>query len=309
MATTSNYNEELGLLRRAVAEPVRQLIVVEFDLLARLDEALRELAALDPKQAHVIQKFDFRKDTAASLLQMTRERLRVAPGSRPAFLALVGPDEIEPEPGAPASQRFWKEMNLEREALNAFDAQILLCLERWSYRQALQHADHLFSWAGMKIHLVGSTERPVVADRTALSAGLFGNYKLSPSVARERWHELEQAWLKAREQGEPAEGFLQRFFIPMLEAALALGDLVLARKTREWAQEHGQFPDTDMPRWHELNLALALAEHENDLANKHAYKLLDWAENLSDERVRERGAYSGQQSGQTSCRHGCFFIG
>jgi tetratricopeptide (TPR) repeat protein len=288
LTTTSDYNEELGLLRRAVAEPVRQLIVVEFDILARLHQALHELAALDPKRAHVIQKFDFRKDTAAGLLQISRERLKAAPGSRPAFLALVGPDEIESEPGAPASQRFWKEMNLAREALNTFDAQILLCLERWSYRQALLHADHLLSWAGMKIHLMGSIERPAVADRTVLSAGLFGDYKLSPPVARERWNELEQAWHKAKEQGEPAEGFLKRFFIPMLEAALALGDLVLARKTRELALEQSRFPDEDMPRWHELNLALALAGHEEDLANEHAYKLLDLAENHPDERLRER---------------------
>jgi len=179
-------------------------------------------------------------------------------------------------------------MNLAREALNSFDAQILLCVERWSYRQALQLADHLLSWAAMRVHLVGATQRPAVADRTALSSGLFDDYKLSPEVARERWKELEQGWLKARVQGEPAEGFLQRFFIPMLEAALGLGDLVLARKTRELAQEPGQFPDEDMPRWHELNLALALAEHEDNLANEHAYKLLDLAENHADERVRER---------------------
>lgn len=288
MVTTPNYNEELGLLRRAVAEPVRQLIVVEYDILARLHQALHELAALDPKRAHVIQKFDFRRDTAAGLLNIARERLKAADGSHPAFLAMVGPDEIESEPGAPASQRFWKEMNLARESLSAFDAQILLCLERWSYRQALQHADHLLSWAGMKIHLVGSTDRPAVTDRTALSAGLFRDYKLSPEIARERWQELDQAWRKAREAGEPAGGFLQRFFIPMLEAALSLGDLVLARKTREFAQEQGQFPDDDIPRWHELNLDLALAERETDLANEHAYKLLDMAENHPDERIRNR---------------------
>ncbi len=179
-------------------------------------------------------------------------------------------------------------MNLAREALNSIDAQILLCLERWSYRQALQLADHLLSWAAIKVHLIGASERPAIADRTALSAGLFGDYKISPEIARERWSELEQSWRKARELGEPAGGFLKHFFISMLESALSLGDLVLARKTRELAKEHGQFPDEDMPRWHELNLALALAEHEDDLANEHAYKLLDLAENHADERVRER---------------------
>ena len=264
-----------------------QFIVVEFDTLARLQQVLDELVALDPKRAQVIHKFDFRKDNAAGLLQIICEKLKAATGSRPAILALVGPDEIEMEQGAPASQRFWKEMNLAREALNSIDAQILLCVERWSYRQALQLADHLLSWAAMQVHLVGASERPVVADRTVLSYGLFGNYKLSPEIARERWSELEQSWRKARELGEPAGGFLQRFFISMLESALSLGDLVLARKTRELAKEHGQFPDEDMPRWHELNLALALAEHEDDLANEHAYKLLDLAENHADERVRE----------------------
>jgi tetratricopeptide (TPR) repeat protein len=276
------------LLRRAVAEPVRQLIIVEFDTLARLQQVLDELVALDPKRAHVIQKFDFRKDTVAGLLQITREKLKAIPGSRPALVALVGPDNIEETEGAPASQRFWKEMNLARELWSTLDAQILLCVETWSYRQAMVHADHLLAWGAMRVHLIGATERPALVDRTALSAGLFGDYRISTDIARERWHELEQGWLKAREQGEPAEGFQQRFFIPMMEAALSLGDLVLARKTREMAKEHGQFPDEDMPRWHELNLALALAEHEDDLANEHAYKLLDLAENHADERVRER---------------------
>jgi tetratricopeptide (TPR) repeat protein len=306
LATTFNCAEETGLLRRAVAEPVRQLIVVEFDTLARLQPVLDDLIALDPKRAHAIHKFDFRKDNAAGLLQIISAKLKVTVGSRPAILVLIGPDEIEPERGAPKSQQFWQEMNLAREALNSFDAQILLCVEHWSYLQALQLADHLLSWAAMKVHLVGASERPAVADRTALSTGLFGDYKVSPEVARERWGELEQSWRKAKELGEPTEGFLQRFFIPMLEAALGLGDLVLARRTREMAQEHGRFPDADMPRWHELNLALALAEHEDDLANEHAYKLLDLAQNNADERVRERALMAVNNQAQLLADTGAY---
>ncbi|MDR3377873.1 MAG: tetratricopeptide repeat protein [Verrucomicrobiae bacterium] len=144
----------------------------------------------------------------------------------------------------------------------------------------------------MKIHLLGSLNRPAITDRTALSAGLFGNYQTSPDIARERYHELEQSRLKAKAANEPADAFLQRFFIPMLEAALSLGDLALARKARELAYENSQFPDEAMPRWHELNLALALAEHESDLANEHAYKLLDLAENAPDQHVRENALRS-----------------
>jgi tetratricopeptide (TPR) repeat protein len=288
LATTSNYNEELTLLRRAVSEPVRQLIVVEYDILACVNQVLQELSALNPQQAHVIQKFDFRTDTVAGVLNFAREQLNQAAGSRPAFLALVGPDQIEDAPEAPKSRQFWKEMNLARELLNAFDAQILICVERWSYRQALQHADHLLSWAALKIHLVGSLERPLTTDRTALSTGVFGDYKVSPEIAHERWYEMEQSWIKARDAGESGAGFLRQFFIPMLEEAISSGDLLLARRTRNMAQEQGQFSDEDMPRWHELNLILALAEHESELANEHAFKLLDLAEHGSNERIQER---------------------
>ena len=288
MASQFDYVEEIGLLRRAVTEPVRQIIAVEFDTLACIDATLKEMAALDPKRAHLAQHFDFERDTAAGLLQIVREKLKRISGSTPVLLALVGPAKIEAAPGAPASKKFWQEMNQVREAWDGLGTQLLLCLERWSFEQAQLHADHLLSWASMKIHLVGSTERPAASDRTALSVGLFGDYHLSPGVARERWQELEQGWSKARESGEAPGGFLQRFFIPMLEAALAAGDLVLARRTREIAQEQGQFPDGDMPRWHELNLALALAEHDANLANEHAWKLLSLAENHPEDRVRAR---------------------
>jgi tetratricopeptide (TPR) repeat protein len=288
LATKFDYAEEIGLLRRAVAEPVPQLIVVEFDTLARLETALAELIALNPARAHVLQPFDFEKDTANGLLHLAGEKLRAAAGAPPPLLVLQGPNRIETAAGAPASERFWKGMNLAREAWDALGAQILLCMEAWSHRQALQHADHLLSWAAMKIYLVGSMERPATVDRTALSAGLFGDYRVTPELARERWGELQKGLEQARERGEPGEGFLQRFFIPLLEAALSAGDLVLARKTRDAAHEHGQFPDEDMPRWHELNLGLALAGNESSLANDHAYQLLDLAEKHGNERVRER---------------------
>jgi Tfp pilus assembly protein PilF len=283
-----DFTEEIGLLRRAVAEPVPQLIVVEFDTLARLDAALEELVALNPARAHVILKFDFERDTANGLFHQAREKLKAAAGVPPPLLVLEGPAKIEQAEGAPVSERFWKEMNQAREAWDSLGAQILLCLEGWSYRQANLHASHLLSWAGMRIHLAAATERPVVTDRTALSAGLFGDYRVTPELARERWQELEQGLNQARERGEPGIGFLQRFYIPMLEAALSAGDLVLARQTRDAANGHGQFPDENMPRWHELNLGLALAGHETDLANEHAYQLLNLAENHPNERVRER---------------------
>ena len=288
MTTPFDFTEELGLLRRAVAEPVPQLIVVEFDTLARLDQALEELIALNPARAQVILSFDFEQDTAAGLVQRARDRLKGVAQTPPPLLVLKGPAKIEPAEDAPVSQEFWKGMNQAREAWDALGAQILLCVERWSYRQVILHADHLLSWAGMKIHLIGSAERPASSDRTALAAGLFGDYRLSPALARERWRELEQGLNQAKERGENGEGFLPRFYIPMLEAALASGDLVLARQTREAARENGKFPDEDMPRWHELNLDLALAGSEPDLANEHAYKLLDLAENHPNERVRER---------------------
>lgn len=81
-------------------------------------------------------------------------------------------------------------MNLAREKLNAFDTQILLCLERWSYTEASHHANHLLGWAGMRIHLIGSTERPVVTDRLALTSVelLGGEYGMSPDIARARWY-------------------------------------------------------------------------------------------------------------------------
>jgi tetratricopeptide (TPR) repeat protein len=283
-----DFNEELGLLRHAVAEPVRQLILVEYARLPRLHQALHELAALVPRQAHIIHKFDFRTDTTASLLHEVREKLATHGGSRPAFLALVGPDQIDPAVDTPASQQFWKEMNQAREALNALDAQILLCVESWSFRQAVEFADHLLSWAAMRIHLVEAPELPVVLDRPIVTSKLLSDLKITPALARERLKELEQSLARASASGEPMEGFLQRFFIPMLEAALACGDLVLARQTCEHARSLGQLPDADLPRWHELNLILAVAEHELDLAEVHGCKLIELAEKHPDERVRNR---------------------
>ncbi len=74
----------------------------------------------------------------------------------------------------------------------------------------------------------------------------------------------------------------------MLEAALVLGDLGLARKAREWAQEHGRFPEKDMPYWHALNHLVALGEERNDLADKHLHGLMQIAGAHSDEVIRKQ---------------------
>lgn len=289
MATTFDYAEELGQLRRAVSEPVEQLIVVEFDTLPRLRHLIEELTALGPGRAHVTLEFDYRNDTPAGLLETARQKLRDAQGQAqgPALLSLAGTGTFEEEDGAPVSARFWKGMNLAREAWDALGAQILLCMEPWTCRQAMIHADHLLAWAVMKIHLLSPAGRDELSERALPSVAALGDFGLSPQVARERWDEIEKALASARQEGAPAVSFLSRFFIPMLEAALAMGDLECGRQARKAAVENGSFPDEMLPRWHELNLALALAGHEPGLADEHAYKLLELAEH-PDQRVSER---------------------
>jgi len=108
-----------------------------------------------------------------------------------------------------------------------------------------------------------------------------------PPGAQQRWDELEQAWLKASGPGDAPEGFLHNYFIPMLVTSMILGDLGLARKAREWAQEDGKFPEKDLARWHALNHLLALGEENARQASYHLNRLLEIAGTHSDESIRK----------------------
>jgi tetratricopeptide (TPR) repeat protein len=297
LATDFNYRDELNLLRRALSEPVRQLIVVEYDNLQRLQPALNEIIALDPDRPSLTLQFDPRTDDPLALLAQARSRLPGGRGERPPLLLLVCADVIEETPEAPQSTRFWKNMNLAREAWDSLEAQTVLFLPIWSYRLARLHADHLMSWVSMRIHLL-SSQTPGLAEREALpSISILGNFGISPALARERWPELYREWREADARKEPPESFASRFFIPLLEKALAMGDLVKAREVRDELCAHTSIPDRFKARWHELNLALALASHDPDLADEHARKLLDLAENHPDESIRQLAIQSVQRQG------------
>ena len=139
---------------------------------------------------------------------------------------------------------------------------------------------------------------PPVKDGSPLFKKLLFRYRLKncgwlrdvsyPPGAQERWNELEQAWLKAAGPGDAPEGFLHDYFIPMLVTSMILGDLGLARKAREWAQEHGLFPEKDLARWHALNHLLALGEENVRQANHHLNRLFEIADACSDENIRKQ---------------------
>ncbi len=284
-----DHAEELGLLRRALAEPVRQFILVEFDSIHRFRPVLDELVALAPERHAVILDFDFRRDRPADLLTTARSRLGVAGTEEIPLLVLLGVDAFEQDPAAPLAAAFWKAMNLAREAWDGLGTQLLLCLPIWSCRQAATHADHLLAWASLRIHLAAPPAPSgwLANEKPLPSVALLGDFGISPALARERLVELKQSWQQAGARSEDPSSFVRRFFIPMLEAALAAGDLPAAREARDAACSTALIPEEDQPRWHELNVALAIASHDLHLAEEHTRKLLELAEQKVSARIGE----------------------
>jgi len=136
----------------------------------------------------------------------------------------------------------------------------------------------------LKVHLLRTPDSGGEPFRATGLPGVaaIGEIGPTPPVARKRLIALESQLEQERKNGGTPMTLTRRYFLPMLESALALGDLATSRRIRDSTIRIGD-PNADLPKWHQLNVALNLAAQDAEGAREHAWKLLALMDDCKDD--------------------------
>lgn len=292
MLPSLNTADDRQLLRRVLDQPSRGLVLLEFQTLPQLAEILAEFRQLHPARPLVELAYDPPRENAALFLDRARTRLAESPRD-PLPLLVLRPVELPVEPledPARAEFRqalvdFWRAMNFRREAWGELPAQLLLCVDPAHHERLIHLAADLRDWAMPKLHLRPDSAGVALRSEALGAFAGFAESHLSPAAAEMQWQSLWPALEKARQTSRLTPGHLRRYVFPLLEAALAQGNLVRARQVRAAAEGLCPGP-ADLVRWHELLARLAVGEGGFDAAEQHARHLLVLTEESHERSVQ-----------------------
>lgn len=287
MPQGQQYAEQLGELRRHVADPVRGIILVEFTTIPQIEGIVAGLRALDPARTCLEVLYDPPRENAALYLDRARQELSVvAPDPLP--LLILRPLQLPDAANDHATAvEFWRALNFRRETLGALPAQILLCVDAWHHDRLVDYAGDLRSWTAPKFHLLPGSTEGIEPSEGLAALSSFADLGISPQAARRRWETFWPELEKARAEHRLEPGHFRRYILPLLEAALAQGNLIQARQVRDAAQGVS-IPEEDVIRWHQLNAMLACAAQDYRAAEDHARKLLEIARLHTDKSIRRK---------------------
>ena len=256
---------DLQMLRRAVEQPVRQMILCAVDSPDQGRVVARQVRGSAQAARPVAEIcFNASTDSPAGCLQACREATRDwLGGDEPGLLLLR--DESPPRREATTAY-FWRGMNLLREGWDALPAQIVFLVTPVQYRLLTTEADHLKRWISLKLDL----RSPALPEAPAWRGDGFEFLPLldetetaNPVTARELRARLGDQDREAIVRGESEEGRARHYYIPMLAAAVILNDWNGSARYNSFISEHnGALTPADRLRW--LRLRGQLEENASD---------------------------------------------
>ena len=274
-------NSHLVLLRNAARQPVSALSVVEVDTVHRAGDLIKILLNDIGERSSAEIQFHV-SNGATELLASSRKAVRQwHPEEGVLFLS----DTEDPE--EEAAWRFWSEMNLLRESWGALDCHVVFFLLPGNYRMLIKAADHLADWMPLKLHITRSEETssslpPVLRMDASILSG-----DISPRVARQQLTMLEPRLREALKNEIPQRRLFRRYYLPMLEAAIALGDFHRAQSLRKNVSE-GDVPQADQMKWWGMNYSLDIGLWKLDRAGEWALKVLERSKETNDEKHKAK---------------------
>ena len=297
MTAAEEYEAARGQLRRVVAQSVRRMTLVEFVSLPQLRQVLADLREIHPSRNVVELEYHPPQKNAPQLLEEAANALaRVAPDPIP--LLVLRPHELS---GTAESERaafeFWQAMNFRRETLAALNAQTLLCADPWNCKRIADRAGDLWTWLVPKIHLIPPLDMAPVRQEILPALASFAHFHISPEAARKQWETLWPALELKVSKGQFDSGDFRRYVFPLLESAIATGNLVRARQVVASAREE-KLNAEDMAEWHKLNGMLACGESDFSRAEEHARKLVSLARQQTGKQLRIKGREGTKELGQ-----------
>jgi tetratricopeptide (TPR) repeat protein len=287
MQQGEQYAEQLSELQRHIAEPVRGIILLEFATIPQIEGIIAGLRALDPSRACIEVLYDSVRENAVLYLdRIRREVSAFAPNPLP--LLILRPLELpDSATDHAAAVEFWRAFNFRRETLGSLPAQILLCVDPWHHDRLVDYAGDLRSWTAPKFHLIADPAGVIEPTEGLAALSSFVRFGISPDAAERRWETFWPELEKARAEHRIEPGHFRRYVLPLLEAALAQGNLNRARQVRDAAQG-ARIAEEDIVQWHWLNAMLACAGNNFPSAEEHIRKLSTIARKHSDEPIRRK---------------------
>ncbi len=266
--------EQRERLRNAVAQPVAVLTAVEVDTVAHARDLINNLRPAAADRPNATIEFDACAMQPETLLLDARAAVRGWAAEQGVLFVVdctrAGQDE---------ATDFWRGMNFQREAWGALRAHVVFLLTPRNYRLLLNVADHLADWVSLRFHFM-APEASVYPERMANDI-LSISEMLSPSVARERLAQLGRDLASALAAGTEKTALARRYYLPMLQAALSLGDL---RRAEALAGQidASDLADADRPAWLLASTILFLKRYQLPEARKQASQLLADAQSKGD---------------------------
>ena len=278
----TDETSEWAELRNAVRQRVSGLTAVEVDTEAHAEELIDSLE--DEAAPRPTARLDLVCDgeTIEETLRQARNAVEGWEPNEGVLFLLDRTSRTDTEDPESPQVEFWRRMNLQREAWGNLDCHTVFFLKPGNYGLLLTSADDLADWFSLRFHLLGKPalggkpgQREMTQHQDAAVPGL-----LSPDAARQQIETLEPALANAADS-EPPEVLARRYYLPLMEASLSLGDLRHARNLRERADE-STLRKADLPRWWLLNAILDTELHNLTAAQRSAEKLLEYARDEGD---------------------------
>jgi tetratricopeptide (TPR) repeat protein len=207
-------------LRKAINEPVKEIILAEIDTPVRAHQAIDQLAKLYPNRRQIVIEFDPSTDDANNLIAACQAKeTEVTPETGVIFI--LDSSHISGDATDPRSVAFWQAMNMLRERWDHVNAQIVLFIQPRNYRLLSSVADHLKRWIPLKIHLIPKLLTDFVTNREIQDLRV---QRLASENARQSLEVLENQLAAALKRGESPTTFAARYYIPMFIAAVDARD-------------------------------------------------------------------------------------
>lgn len=232
--------EDLQLLRRAIEEPVHQMLLAEVSSpqhALRLAKQIRDWGGSSrPIKTSLL---DANHDNARNFYDSCQQ---LASGwseddEPPGLLLLIDqsvPDVRIAHPTAqqPTSVGFWRTMNLLREGWNDLPCQTVFLVTPQQYHLFSTEADHLKRWIPLKLHIEESESAPpqprrergiIELNKEELRPKFAGQDDLdNRDAAKAQWESLRQREFLALERGDKPETIARRQRLPLFAAAITL---------------------------------------------------------------------------------------
>jgi Tfp pilus assembly protein PilF len=297
-------SEDLDILRRAVEEPVAQMLLAEVGSPThsnRLAQQIREWAGPDRPVAGF--GFNANYDNASELWERCHAAVADWDEVNPGLLLVRddSPTHVRISHSAtdkPTSIGFWRAMNQLREKWDALPSQTVFLVTREQYYFLTTEADHFKRWIPLKLHLPGPEEEsprrliatPARAADEALTASLLLDDLEDREAARQNWEAYHERLRQAKLRGESPQTLANRYYLPLMAAAITLQKLEEAANYDRMISQVGLSKSQHL-RW--LRLRSRLEEGQGHIAE--AVATTEQRLQLSQELDRARAKKDGKQ--------------